>query len=160
MDGKTPRESVCEMTEVILPSDANPHGTVFGGRVVQWMDVCAAIAAGRHCRAAVVTASIDELHFHAGIRVGHVAVLQAKLVAAFRTSMEVQVRVFSEDPRSGERRLCTSALLTFVSIGPDGRPVPVARLVAETDEERARMSEATSRRAERLARRAAARARS
>jgi acyl-CoA hydrolase len=151
--GKTPRESTCEMTEVVLPSDANIHGTVFGGRVMQWIDLCAAVAAGRHCRRSVVTASIDEPHFHSGIKVGHFAILSARLNGAFRTSMEISVEVVSEDPGSGERRLCTSALITFVAIAADGSPVPVPPLVPETEDDRHRMKDAEARRAARLAKR-------
>jgi acyl-CoA hydrolase len=159
MQGKSPRESACEMTEVVLPSDANIHGTVFGGRVMQWIDLCAAVAAGRHCRKPVVTASIDELHFHAGVRVGYVAMLTARVIAAFHTSMEIAVEVRSENPRTGERTLCTSALTTFVALSPEGKPDPVPPLVPETDDERKLMEQSHARRAARLARRAETRGR-
>ncbi len=154
---KTPRESACEMVEMVLPSDANIHGTVFGGRVLQWIDLCAAVAAGRHCRQPVVTASIDEVHFHSGIRVGHIAILSARLTAAFHSSMEIAVEVRSEHPGTGERKLCTSALTTFVALSSEGKPAAVPPLVAETDLDRKNMAEARARREARLARREAAR---
>ncbi len=85
-----------EMAEILLPGDTNVHGTAFGGKIVQWMDLCSSMAAGRHCKNPVVTVSIDELHFHAPIRVGEVALLSARLTAAFRTSMEVECVVMAE----------------------------------------------------------------
>jgi acyl-CoA hydrolase len=140
------------MTEMILPSDANPLGTVFGGKVMQWIDIAGGIAAGRHCRRPVVTASMDDLHFHGPMHVGEWAVLVARVLAAFRTSMEVGVTVHAEDPGTGERRLCTSALLTFVALGKDGKAAEVPPLLVETDADRRLQQEAQSRRAARLQR--------
>src|SRR5688572_11317024 len=96
--GKSSRESVTEMTEIVLPSDSNALGSAFGGRVMQWIDICAAIAAQRHCRKIVVTASMDDLHFHAPIRVGMIASLVARVNATFGRSIEVGVDVHSENP--------------------------------------------------------------
>ena len=152
LPGKHPRESRVEMTEMILPSDANPIGTVFGGKVMQWIDVAAGIAAARHCRKVVVTVSMDTLHFHAPMRVGEVAVLEAKINAAFKTSMECGVTVHSEDLLTGEQRLCTSALLTFVALGKDDRPTRVPPLLPETEDECRVFAEAQLRREVRLAR--------
>ena len=90
---KRAAESLAVMTQIILPSDANPLNAAFGGRVLEWIDICGGIAAGRHCRHAVVTAGLDDLHFHAAIRVGWVVTLQARVLAAFRSSMEVGVMV-------------------------------------------------------------------
>ncbi len=140
------------MAEVVLPQDANPNGTAFGGKIVQWIDLCAGVAAGRHCRRPVVTASMDDLHFHAPIKIGYVALLTAKITAVFRTSMEVSVRVMAENPLTGERSLCTSAFLTFVGLGPDGRPAEVPPLIVETPEERDAFERARERRAARLTR--------
>jgi acyl-CoA hydrolase len=152
LPGKSPRESKVEMTEIVLPSDANPRGTVFGGKVMQWIDICGAIAAGRHCRMPVVTASMDDLHFHAPIQIGQVAVLEARVLASFRSSMECAVTVHSEDTRTGNRKLCTSAFLTFVGLDDKGVPVEVPPVLPETDEERLLQVEAQSRRQERLLR--------
>src|SRR5262245_14207295 len=92
------------MTEIVLPSHANNLGTIFGGVVMQWIDVCAAMAATRHCRRTVVTAAVDELEFRTPIHPGDFVILSAQVNAAFRTSMEVGVQVDSEDPRTGVRR--------------------------------------------------------
>jgi acyl-CoA hydrolase len=116
MAPKSPAESVVEMAQLLLPGDANSLGAAFGGTVIGWIDICAAIAAQRHCRQIVVTASMDDLHFHAPIKVGWTAILKARVLAAFSSSMEVGVTVHSENPLTGERALTTSALLTFVAL--------------------------------------------
>jgi acyl-CoA hydrolase len=149
---RPPAASDAQMVEPVMPGDANVLGSAFGGRVMQWIDLCGAVAAQRHCRKPVVTASMDELHFHAPVKVGHWAVLHSRVVAAFRTSMEVGVTVHTEDPLSGERRLCTSAFLTFVALDGSGKPSPVPPVSPQTDEEKRLESEAHNRRAERLAR--------
>jgi acyl-CoA hydrolase len=119
---------------------------------MQWIDIAAGIAASRHCRKTVVTVSMDSLHFHAPMKVGAVAILEGKVHAAFNTSMECGVTVHSEDLLTGERRLCTSSLLTFVALGKDDRPARVPPLLPETPEERQVFAEAQLRREERLAR--------
>ena len=141
------------MTQMILPSDANPLNAAFGGRVMEWIDICGAVSAQRHCRHAVVTASMDDLHFHAAVRVGWIVTLRARVLAAFRSSMEVGVTVTAENPLSGEKHLTTSALLTFVALGQDGGKVEVPPLLLETEDERITQAEAHARRDERLARR-------
>jgi acyl-CoA hydrolase len=150
---KSPRDSQVTMTQMILPSDANPVNAAFGGRVMEWIDICGAVAAQRHCRQVVVTASMDDLHFHAAIKVGWIVSLHARLIAAFRTSMEVGVTVTAENPLTGEQHLTTSALLTFVALDQQGHRLPVPPLQLESEEERAAFQEADRRRAERLARR-------
>jgi len=139
-----------ELTELVMPSHANSHGTAFGGTVMSWIDLAAGMAAMRHARLPVVTASIDQLAFRSPVRIGQIALVQAQVTAAFSTSMEVGVLVLTEEPLSGERHLCCEAFLTFVAIGPAGRPVPVPPLLAESDEERRREREAGTRRASRL----------
>ncbi|HET8724642.1 MAG TPA: acyl-CoA thioesterase [Anaeromyxobacteraceae bacterium] len=148
---KPPSESRVEMTELAMPTDANNLGTVFGGRIVQWMDLAGAMAARRHARTPVVTAAMDELTFQAPVRLGHVAILQARVNAAFGTSMEVEVEVFDENPDTGVRRRCCDGFLTFVSLGKDNRPAPVTPLRLETPEEVERERAAHARRARRLA---------
>ena len=150
---RTPADSVTEMTELVLPQHANAIGTAFGGTVLSWIDVCAAIAAQRHCGAVAVTASIDEVQFLGPIRVGDVVRLVARLNAAFRTSVEVEVRVETEDA-SGTRALCADGLLTFVKVDGEGRPAPVPPLTPETPADTARAEAAAARRQERLARKA------
>lgn len=150
--GQLAHQSRAEMAEMILPSDTNVHGTAFGGKIVQWMDLCSSMAAGRHCRQPVVTVSIDDLHFHAPIRIGDYALLRARVTAAFRTSMEIECVVTAENPRTGERTLCTSAYLTFVALDPRNRPLEIPELVLETDEDRQIFEGAKERRSARLAR--------
>jgi acyl-CoA hydrolase len=152
---KTPAESRVEMTELAMPTDANNLGTVFGGRIVQWMDLAGAMSARRHARTPVVTAAMDQLTFQAPVRLGHVAILQARVNAAFGSSMEVEVEVFDEHPDTGVRRRCCDGFLTFVSLGKDNRPAPVPPIRPETPEEVERERAAHERRKWRLATRPA-----
>jgi acyl-CoA hydrolase len=155
---KSPRDSEVVMTQLILPSDANNLNAAFGGKVMEWIDICGAVAAQRHCRQLVVTASMDDLHFHAPIRVGWIAQLRARVLASFRTSMEVGVTVHAENPLTGERSLTTSALMTFVALNKEGGRVVVPPLRLETEEERVAFREAEERRAQRIARKKASHA--
>ena len=139
-----------EMTQLVMPIHANTHGTAFGGTVMAWTDLAAGMAAMRHARLPVVTASIDQLAFRSPVRIGQIALIRAQVNAVFATSMEVGVEVWTEEPLSGERHHCCEAFLTFVALGPDGRPRPVPPLLAESDEERRRQREAATRRASRL----------
>jgi acyl-CoA hydrolase len=148
-----------EMTQLVMPGQANVHGTAFGGTVMQWTDLAASMAAMRHARLPVVTASIDQLGFLAPVRIGQIAILRAQVNAVFATSMEVGVEVLTEDPLTGEHQRCCDAYLTFVAIGADGRPVPVPPLAVESEAERRREREARTRREARLALRDALRAR-
>jgi len=152
LPAKSPRESEVTMTQMILPSDTNAVNSAFGGKVMEWIDICAAVAAQRHCRQVVVTASMDDLHFHAPIRVGWTVTLHSRVIAAFRTSMEVGVTVVAENPLTGERNIATSALLTFVALNAEGKRMPVPALKLETDQEREAFREAEQRRQERLSR--------
>ncbi len=146
-----PSESHVEMTELAMPTDANNLGTVFGGRIVQWMDLAGAMSARRHARTPVVTAAMDELTFLAPVRLGHVAILKARVNAVFASSMEVEVEVWDENPDTGVRRLCVDGFLTFVSLGKDNRPAPVAPLLLSTPDEVERERLAHARRTRRLA---------
>lgn len=148
--GKTVAESRVEMVEVVLPNDANPLGNILGGRVMHLMDIAGAIAAHRHSRAPVVTASVDSLDFVHPIRVGQLILLRAQVTRAFQTSMEVEVKVYLEDYTSGERRQTSSAFVTYVALDAEGRPAPVPRLVVRTAEERRLHREALERRSHRL----------
>jgi acyl-CoA hydrolase len=152
LPAKSPRESEVTMTQMILPSDTNAVNSAFGGKVMEWIDICAAVAAQRHCRQVVVTASMDDLHFHAPIRVGWTVTLQSRVIAAFRTSMEVGVTVTAENPLTGDRHMATSALLTFVALNSDGKRLPVPPLKLETEQEHEAFREAEARRQERLSR--------
>lgn len=142
------------MTQIVLPEHTNAHGTIFGGQVAAWIDICAAIAAQRFCRKPVVTASIDELHFLHPVQRGHIVMFRSCVNAAWSRSMEVGVRVECEDPLTGERTHTASAYATFVALDDVGHPTGVPQLAPETDVERRRMAEAVARRAHRLAVRA------
>lgn len=139
-----------EMVEIVLPQDTNPLGNVLGGRVMHLMDQAAAMAAIRHCRKPVVTASVDKLDFRSPIKLGQFIILKASVNAAFRTSMEVGVRVESEVPTTGERRHTSSAYFTFVALDELGRPAEVPPAKPETAEEQRRFEAALQRREARL----------
>jgi acyl-CoA hydrolase len=138
-------------TQLVLPSHTNSLGTIFGGTVVSWIDIAAAIAAQRHCNKEVVTASIDEMHFVAPVYKGWVVNLKANVNFVSKTSMEVGVRVDAENPKTGETFHTASAYLTFVAIGSNGKPARVPELILETDEDRRHFKEGETRRAHRLA---------
>ena len=149
----TPRpveDSRVEMLELMYPNDANPLGTIMGGRVMHFIDVAAAIAANRHARRPCVTASVDHIDFHAPVRVGDLLVLHASVNYTGRTSLEVGVRVAVEDRTTGTRTHTSSAYLTFVALSDRGAPVPVPPLLLRTDEDRRRFEEGRKRREERL----------
>lgn len=145
-EAKSPEQSRTQMTELVLPQHANAVGTAFGGSIMGWVDICAAITAQRHCGRVAVTARVDALEFVAPIRVGDVVSLSGQLNAVFRTSMEVGVRVEREDRASGARVLCVEATLTFVQLDEQGRPLEVPRLVLDSEEARARDAAARQRR--------------
>jgi acyl-CoA hydrolase len=149
--GKPPRESRVEMTEIVLPGDTNALGTIFGGKVMQWIDIAASVAGMRHSGGNVVTASIDGLTFLTPIHLGEIVRLQAQVNFVGKTSMEIGVRVDAENPRIGARRYTTKAYLTFVAIDADGKPRAIPPLVAESDEDRRRAADAEARRQARLA---------
>lgn len=149
------RDSVTTMTEHVLPSHANALGTVFGGTIMSWIDVCGAICAQRHARKLVVTAFVDDLVFHGPVRVGEVVKLTARVNATFRTSLELEVEVEGENPLEGRTWPCVHAMLTFVAVDEVTRkPVPVPALLIESDDDRRRQGAAEERRAHRLARKA------
>ena len=145
-----PSASVVEMNELLLPGHANALNTAFGGQIMAWVDICAAMAAQRHAREVVVTAAMDAVTFIAPIKVGQVVNLRGMVNATWRTSMEVGVRVESEDPLTGIRTHVLSAYLTFVTIDHEGRPIAVVPVVPETSVETLRYREALARRATRL----------
>jgi acyl-CoA hydrolase len=148
--GKSPSESSVTMTEIVLPSHTNALGTIFGGQIVSWVDIAAAIAAGRHARRVVVTASIDALHFVAPVRLGHVVHLKAMVNFAGRTSMEVGVRVDSEEPITGDMKHAMTAYTTFVALDEKGKPVEVPPVLPQSPVEKRRFEEAKKRREARI----------
>ena len=134
-------ESRVEMAQAMFPVDANPSGNVHGGTIMKLIDTAAGIAAHRHCRTNVVTASMDRLDFHEPIFVGELVVVRASINYVGQTSMEVGVRVEAENLMTGEVRHTNSAYLTLVSLDENRRPKPVPGVVAETDDERRRFEE-------------------
>ncbi len=152
MQAKPVRSSCSEMIEFVLPQDANYFGNVLGGKVMHWMDLAGVLAAQRHCRKPVVTASMDALDFHSPIKMGHLAVFQACVTYVSRTSMEVKVAVYSEDPLTGKRVQTSTAYLTYVALDKKGKPSPVPPLHPETPAERQEYEAGKKRREMRLRR--------
>jgi acyl-CoA hydrolase len=148
---KPVRESISDYSEIAMPNDANPLGTLFGGKVMQLVDMAASLAAFRHARKPVVTASVDHMNFLFPVHIGQLLVLRSMVNRVFRTSMEVGVRVCVEDLMTGEVRHTSSAYLTFVALGQDGHPEPIPPALPETDEEKRRYADAAVRREHRLA---------
>lgn len=146
-----PSDSRSEMHQIVLPTHTNNHDTVFGGQIAAWCDICAAISAQRFCRGAVVTASMDQLHFLRPVRKGMVLIMRSQVNQAWRSSMEVGVRVDAEDPATGSRVHCCTAYLTFVALDAHGQPrrVPVLDPGGDADCVR-RAKEANLRRTRRL----------
>jgi acyl-CoA hydrolase len=145
--------SITEMTEYVLPQHANVHGTVFGGQIMAWVDLCAAICAQRHAGRPCVTAFVDDLLFKQPVRVGQVVRLRAQVTATFRTSMEIQVSVSGEDTITGAEWPTVECRVTFVAIGDDRKPTRLPPLLLETDLDRAAQAAAEERRRARLAKR-------
>lgn len=138
------------MTQLVLPTHTNSLDTVFGGTVMSWIDICAAIAAQRHSNREVVTASIDQLNFIAPIKRGWVVNLKASVNFTSRTSMEIGVRVDAENPKTSEMFHTASAYLTFVALGSDGKPTTVPELILNDIHEERRFKAALKRREQRL----------
>ncbi|HXG31859.1 MAG TPA: acyl-CoA thioesterase [Bryobacteraceae bacterium] len=150
MEGRPVRASASEYSEIALPNDANPLGHLLGGRVMHLVDLAGAIAATRHARRPVVTASVDHMTFLHPVYIGQLIVLKSSVNRVFRTSMEVGVKVMVEDLTTGEVRHTSSAYLTFVALDEHGRPAPIPPVIPETEEEKRRFEEAGRRREYRL----------
>lgn len=143
-------ESRSELSELALLNDANPLGNLIGGRVMHLVDIAAAIAASRHARAPVVTASVDYMNFLHPIHIGELVIIRSSVNRAWNTSMEVGVKVFVENLMTGEVRHTTSAYLTFVAVDGQGGKIRVAPIIPESEEEKRRYEQAGARRAYRL----------
>jgi acyl-CoA hydrolase len=142
--------SHCTMSEIVLPNDTNSLGNLMGGRLLHWMDICAAISAQRHTGRVCVTASVDTVDFRSAIRQGEIVVLESQVNRAFRTSMEIEINVWAENPATLTRRKCNQAYYTFVAIDDRGRPQQVPPAAASSEEERSRYDGAGKRRELRL----------
>ena len=151
MEVKHVKDSCVTISYVMMPEDANPAGNVHGGIIMKHIDMTGGVAAMRHARCNVVTASIDSLIFHYPVFIGDLVTLRASLNLVARSSMEVGVRVETENLFTGEVRHTASAYLTFVALDRNGRPTPVPQLIPETDDEKRRHRQAMDRRAVRLA---------
>ena len=142
---KKPSESAVEMREMVMPNHTNPQNTVFGGTVMSWIDIAAAMVAARHCARPVVTAHIDDIDFIAPIKMGYHVLIKASLNYVGKTSMIIGVKVTSENPYTGEIRTTTKAYLTFVALDDLGKPVEVPPLLPETEDEIRRFENAKKR---------------
>jgi len=150
MPGKPVRDSQAIYTELTLPNDANLLGTLFGGKLMQYVDLCAAISAVRHARCPVVTASVDNLTFLRPVLIGQLVILKSSVNRVFRTSMEVGVKVWVEDLPTGDVKHFSSAYLTFVALDKERHRIQIPQAIPETDEERRRWEHAGQRREVRL----------
>mgnify|MGYP001450700045 CR=1 FL=1 len=149
---KTVKETHVVMHELILPNDTNNLDTVFGGKVMQYMDLCAAMSAYKFARTAVVTASVDRLDFLAPAVVGDMLILKSSVNYSHNTSMEIGVRIDAENVKTGKRRHTASAYLTFVSLGKNKKPQKVNSIIPETGDEKRRYDEGKQRHAQRIKR--------
>jgi acyl-CoA hydrolase len=140
------RDSQSEMNELVLPNDANPLGALLGGRLMHWIDMAGALAAHRHSRNYVVTASIDHLDFLVPVHVGDLVILRSSVNRVFRTSMEVGVKAWVENYIADECKHVSSAYLTFVAVDAGGRHLQVPAVIPETEDQRRRYDEAGRRR--------------
>jgi acyl-CoA hydrolase len=147
---KTAKESNIIMTELVLPNDTNVYGNLMGGRLMYWMDIAAALSAGKHCNAPVVTASVDNISFENPIKLGDVVHIEAKVSRAFNSSMEVHMSVWGEDHTQQYNYKSNEAYYTFVSLDPNRKPRAVPGLIPETEEEKKLFDGALRRRQLRL----------
>uniref|UniRef100_A0A832G8M4 Acyl-CoA thioesterase n=1 Tax=Ignavibacterium album TaxID=591197 RepID=A0A832G8M4_9BACT len=150
MNAKKVSDSQIIMTELVLPNHTNQLGNLLGGQLMHWIDICAALSAAKHSNRVCVTASVDRIDFHHPIRLGDAVTLVASVNRVFRTSMEVGVKVYAQNFREGTKIHTNTAYLTFVAVDNEGKPVPAAEAVPETEDEKRRYEEALIRRETRL----------
>lgn len=150
MLAKAVSESAAEFQHLVLPPDINAMGTIFGGRIMEWIDKAAAIVAMRHCRCVAVTASMDALNFYSPVNLGDIVVLKVSVNYVHKTSMEIGIRVEAEEPKTGLRKHTSSAYLTFVALDDQRKPIAVPELVLNTSEAKRRFEEGKKRREARL----------
>ncbi len=150
MDPKKASETFIVMNELVLPNDTNTFGNLMGGRLMYWMDIAAGIAAGKHCNAPCMTASVDNLSFKNPIKLGNIVHIEAKVTRAFTTSMEIHLKVWGEDFLHQYRYESNEAYFTYVALDPNGKPRQVPTLIPETDAEKSLFDGALRRRQLRL----------
>ena len=132
---KTSQESYTVMNELVLPNDTNTIGNLMGGRLMYWMDICAGMAAQKHCNRIVVTASVDNVSFKQPIKLGDAVMIEAKVTRAFNTSVEVRLDVWAQNLPAGTKIKSNEAYYTFVAIDRDNNTMPVPEVVPETEKE-------------------------
>ncbi|HEY2648633.1 MAG TPA: acyl-CoA thioesterase [Puia sp.] len=132
---KTPGDSKIIMTEIVLPNDTNVFGNLMGGRLMYWMDIAAALCAGKHCNSPVVTASVDNISFENPIKLGNAVHIHASMSRSFSTSMEVHLNVWGEDFINQQKYKSNEAYYTFVALDLNRKPITVPGLLPETEEE-------------------------
>jgi acyl-CoA hydrolase len=138
MKARTAKETLSITTKLVLPNDTNTFGNLFGGELLAWMDVISSVAAHRHCKRVVVTASVNNVSFKQPIKEASIVTLEAKVSRAFTSSMEIFIDVYVEDHLTGERVKCNEAIYTFVAVDQNGGPIDVPKVIPETDEEKER----------------------
>jgi acyl-CoA hydrolase len=148
--GKYSSDSVTVMNELVLPNDTNVLNNLMGGRLLHWMDICAAITAQKHSSQTVVTACVDHVSFKRAIRLGNLVTLTARVTRAFNTSMEIHLEVWAENIPARERFRCNEAYFTFVAVDHSGHPIQVPELIPQTEMEQKLYDEAFKRRQLRL----------
>ena len=142
---KSSTESAVETRQLVMPEHTNPQNTIFGGVLMSWIDITAAMTASRHCGKPVVTANIDSISFKAPLKVGHHVCVKAMVNYVGRSSMEIGVKVLGENPYTGESWVCTTAYVTMVALDSLGKPTPVPALILRTDEDHRRHTNALKR---------------
>lgn len=150
MNAKTPETTKTIMTELVLPNDTNTINNLRGGKILHWMDIASAIAAGKHAEAVVVTVSVDQVSFQNPIKIGDVVTITAKVVRSFNTSVEVYIDVWAENLPTQNKYKCNTAYYTFVALDSNGRPKKLPAVEPETEEEKERFESALRRRELRL----------
>lgn len=145
MEAKHPEDSKTVMTDLVLPSETNPLNNLFGGELLARMDRAASIAARRHSRRIVVTASVNHVAFNRSVPLGSVVTVQAKVSRAFNTSMEVYIDVWIDDRESGEKTKANEAIYTFVAVDEIGKPIKIPAIIPKTKEEQERFDGALRR---------------
>lgn len=146
LEPKTPAETLAVATKIVLPNDTNTLGTLFGGKLLAWMDEIATVSAQRHSKRVCVTASINNVAFQNPIKLADIVTLEAKVSRAFTSSMEVYIDVFVEDLNTGQRRKCNEAIFTFVAVDQLGNPIHVPPIRPETEQDKIRYDGALRRR--------------
>jgi acyl-CoA hydrolase len=150
MQGKSPKDSLVTMTEIVLPNDTNVLGNLRGGKILHWMDIASAISAGKHSNAVVVTASVDNVSFENPIKLGDVVTITSRVTRVFNTSMETHLEVWAENLPTQTRYKCNEAYYTFVALDSNGRPKKSLPLIPETEDEQKHFIGALRRRELRL----------